>query len=461
MASRGLCRSQGRQRRRGRVHAPGLRSRAARREAEAGAGHPDARRAGRDLASTPSSSMARRRPASTSPARSRCRRSKARNSPASRAMSPASTDDEFTAVSSQFADKVQTDDKGHADLSADLPEGAARQARSRPRSSSTSASRADARSSASSRCRCAPKATLIGVKKDFDDGLGEGEVGDVRGDRGRAGRHARRAQEASPGRSTRSTTTISGTTPTAAGATSPSSRRKRIAQRHASTSPPTRRPSSPPRRLGHASARHQVAPTATRPASPSTSAGRERPSADTPDNVVVTLDKTNYAAGDEAQAAHRLALSPARRRSPSSATRSSSSSTSTSSNGDNVVAVHGRGAIGAPAPMPSRSTHRPLDVGGQAHAGPRARPRLVRASTRPRASSTSSLDAPQMARPRQTDDAADPARRPRAGRRGATSRSRRSISASSTSPASRRRTRTTISSASASCRSRSAISTGC
>ncbi len=35
------------------------------------------------------------------------------------------TDDEFTAVENQFTDKVQTDAKGHADLSVDLPEGAA------------------------------------------------------------------------------------------------------------------------------------------------------------------------------------------------------------------------------------------------------------------------------------------------------------------------------------------------
>ena len=41
--------------------------------------------------------------------------------------------------------------------------------------------------------------------------------------------------------------------------------------------------------------------TARRRASPSTSAGRGTASAGTPDNVVVTLDKTNYAAGEEAK----------------------------------------------------------------------------------------------------------------------------------------------------------------
>ena len=34
-------------------------------------------------------------------------------------------DDDFTTIETQFTDKVETDDKGHADLSVDLPEGAA------------------------------------------------------------------------------------------------------------------------------------------------------------------------------------------------------------------------------------------------------------------------------------------------------------------------------------------------
>ena len=50
-------------------------------------------------------------------------------------------DDDFTAIENQFADKVQTDAKGHADLTVDLPEGAASAPR-RPSSLSTSPSRA-------------------------------------------------------------------------------------------------------------------------------------------------------------------------------------------------------------------------------------------------------------------------------------------------------------------------------
>ena len=43
--------------------------------------------------------------------------------PAIPAMSRGLADDDFTTVESQFTDKVQTDAKGHADLSVELPEG--------------------------------------------------------------------------------------------------------------------------------------------------------------------------------------------------------------------------------------------------------------------------------------------------------------------------------------------------
>ena len=66
-------------------------------------------------------------------------------------------DDEFTTIESQFTDKVQTDAKGHADLSIDLPDGSSTRP-PRPSSSSTSQSRAAARSSARQSCRSGRKA---------------------------------------------------------------------------------------------------------------------------------------------------------------------------------------------------------------------------------------------------------------------------------------------------------------
>jgi len=85
------------------------------------------------------------------------------------------TDDEFTSVSSQFNDKLQTDAKGHADISAALPEGAA----AKPLEAKVIVDVAEPGGRTVERVVTLPlraKSTLIGVKKDFDEGLGEGEA---------------------------------------------------------------------------------------------------------------------------------------------------------------------------------------------------------------------------------------------------------------------------------------------
>jgi uncharacterized protein YfaS (alpha-2-macroglobulin family) len=85
------------------------------------------------------------------------------------------TDDEFTAVSSQFDAKLQTDAKGHADISVDLPEGAA----ARPLEAKVIVDVAEPGGRTVERVVTLPlraKSTLIGVKKDFDEGLAEGEA---------------------------------------------------------------------------------------------------------------------------------------------------------------------------------------------------------------------------------------------------------------------------------------------
>ena len=85
------------------------------------------------------------------------------------------TDDEFTAVSNQFDDKLQTDAKGHAEVSAALPEGAA----SKPLQAKVIVDVAEPGGRTVERVVTLPvraKSTTIGVKKDFDEGLGEGEA---------------------------------------------------------------------------------------------------------------------------------------------------------------------------------------------------------------------------------------------------------------------------------------------
>lgn len=85
------------------------------------------------------------------------------------------TDEEFTAVQNQFPDKVQTDAKGHADLSIELPEGAA----SKPLEAKLIVDVAEPGGRTVERVVTLPvraKTTIIGIKKAFDDGLGEGDL---------------------------------------------------------------------------------------------------------------------------------------------------------------------------------------------------------------------------------------------------------------------------------------------
>jgi hypothetical protein len=85
------------------------------------------------------------------------------------------TDDEFTAVENQFADKVETDAKGHADLSVDLPEGAA----AKPLEAKLIVDVAESGGRTVERVVTLPvraKGMTIGVKKDFDETIGEGDT---------------------------------------------------------------------------------------------------------------------------------------------------------------------------------------------------------------------------------------------------------------------------------------------
>ena len=160
------------------------------------------------------------------------------------------TDDEFTAVEEQFTDKVQTDAKGHADLSVDLPEGKA----AKPLEAKIIVDVAELGGRTVERVATLPvraKGVTIGVKKDFDEGTRRGRHRDLRGDRRRARRRAQPRARASSGRSTRSTTTTNGSIPTDAGATSRSSPR-RESRTGRSTSPPTRRRRSARRSAGAA-----------------------------------------------------------------------------------------------------------------------------------------------------------------------------------------------------------------
>ena len=85
------------------------------------------------------------------------------------------TDDEFTTIENQFSDKVQTDDKGHADLSVDLPDGGA----AKPLQAKIIVDVAEAGGRTVERVTTLPvraKGAMIGVKEDFDESLGQGDL---------------------------------------------------------------------------------------------------------------------------------------------------------------------------------------------------------------------------------------------------------------------------------------------
>jgi alpha-2-macroglobulin len=85
------------------------------------------------------------------------------------------TDDEFTAIENQFPDKTQTDDKGHVDLSVDLPDGGA----AKPLQAKIIVDVAESGGRTVERVTTLPvraKGAMIGVKKDFGDDLGQGDT---------------------------------------------------------------------------------------------------------------------------------------------------------------------------------------------------------------------------------------------------------------------------------------------
>ncbi|HZZ61291.1 MAG TPA: alpha-2-macroglobulin [Roseiarcus sp.] len=84
-------------------------------------------------------------------------------------------DEDFPAVQNQFTDKVETDAKGHADLSIDLPEAAA----TRPLEAKLIVDVAEPGGRTVERTVTLPvraKGVMVGIKKDFDNSLSAGDV---------------------------------------------------------------------------------------------------------------------------------------------------------------------------------------------------------------------------------------------------------------------------------------------
>ena len=102
-------------------------------------------------------------------------------------------DDDFTTIENQFSDKVQTDDKGHADLSVELPEGSS----TRPLQAKLIVDVGEPGGRTVERTLTLPvraKSVMVGVKTRLRRVVERGRRRDFRGDRGCAGRRAHCAQ---------------------------------------------------------------------------------------------------------------------------------------------------------------------------------------------------------------------------------------------------------------------------
>ena len=207
-------------------------------------------------------------------------------------------DDEFTAVQNQFTDKVQTDAKGHAALSVDLPDAVA----TRPLEAKLIVDVAEPGGRTVERTTTLPvraKGVMVGVKKDFDKSLSAGDVATfeaiaVAPDGARV---ARKGAEWSLYQVTNDYQWFN-----ADGRWSfePVKSSKRIASGAIDIGADASVKFSAP--VGWGAHRLEVKTLDGEETSFGFDVGWSgTASADTPDNAVVTLDKTSYAPGDEAK----------------------------------------------------------------------------------------------------------------------------------------------------------------
>ena len=207
-------------------------------------------------------------------------------------------DDEFTAVQNQFTDKVQTDAKGHAELSVDLPEAAA----TRPLEAKLIVDVAEPGGRTVERTTTLPvraKGVMIGVKKDFDDSIGAGDVATFEAI-AVAPDGSRVARKGAEWLLYQVTNDYQWFNADGRWSFEPVKSSKRVATGAIDIGADAPTKFSAP--IGWGAHRLEVKTLDGEETSFTFDVGWSgTASADTPDNAVVTLDKTNYAAGDEAK----------------------------------------------------------------------------------------------------------------------------------------------------------------
>ncbi len=305
-------------------------------------------------------------------------------------------DDDFTTIETQFSDKVQTDDKGHADLSVELPEGAS----TRPLQAKLIVDVGEPGGRTVERTLVLPvrsKGVTVGVKKDFDGSLSAGDVATfeaiaVAPD---GARIARKGAAWSLYQVTNDYQWFNADGRWSYEAVKSS---KRLASGTIDIGADA--PAKFSGRVGWGAHRLDIKTLDGEETSVAFDVGWSgTASADTPDNVVVTLDKTNYAAGEEAKL--RIASAFAGKATIALVGDKIERFIDVDLvSGDNVVPFPIGGDWG-PGAYAVALTHRPLDVGAKRMPG-RAIGVAWFAIDRGSHALDVKLDAPTLVRPRQS-----------------------------------------------------------
>jgi len=207
-------------------------------------------------------------------------------------------DDEFTTIESQFTDKVQTDAKGHADLSVDLPDGPS----TRPLEAKLIVDVAEPGGRTVERTVTLPvraKSATVGVKRDFDASLSAGDVATFEAI-AIAPDGARIARKGADWSLYQITNDYQWFNADGRWSYEPVKSSKRIASGTIDIGADA--PAKFASRVGWGAHRLDVKTLDDEETSVAFDVGWSgAASADAPDNVVITLDKTNYAAGEEAK----------------------------------------------------------------------------------------------------------------------------------------------------------------
>jgi uncharacterized protein YfaS (alpha-2-macroglobulin family) len=305
-------------------------------------------------------------------------------------------DDDFTTIENQFSEKVQTDDKGHADLSVELPEGAS----TRPLQAKLIVDVGEPGGRTVERTLVLPvrsKGVTVGIKKDFDASLSAGDVATFEAI-AVAPDGARIARKGAAWSLYQVTNDYQWFNADGHWSYESVKSSKRIASGTIDIGADA--PAKFSGRVGWGAHRLDIKTLDGEETSLAFAVGWSGTAgADTPDNVVVTLDKTNYTSGEEAKL--RIASAFAGKATVALVGDKIERFIDVDLvSGDNVVPF----AVGAdwgPGAYAVALTHRPLDVGAKRMPG-RALGLAWFAIDRGSHALDVKLDAPQLTRPRQS-----------------------------------------------------------